>query len=125
MKKQEFISNLTGLLRPGAKATSTFDNGFNAGLIEALKLAENLEDVQPKSLSYFQQIDNAVRKNLSNIHMLSTSQMDDLCLHISQREYLMAIKLYKDATDIGLKEAKEEIDSAKALISQHEYYCQK
>jgi ribosomal protein L7/L12 len=115
MTKNQLISKLTEILKIGANENSNFINGFNSGVIEAIKLANKLPDTELPGLSENDRIRKAINKYLS--YSTDDKTQSNIIEGLKTKNILFAIKAYKDYTGIDLRTAKNEFDSIRAEIN--------
>lgn len=117
MNKQELIEKLVVNMRQDCKSTSSFDNGFNAGLIKALKLVYQLDEDPKVIYSVGQIIEQEARKVLRNFNSFTSVELDEFIECITSKNLLAAIKLYKTCSGMGLKEAKDDVDLLRSNLA--------
>lgn len=118
MNKQELIDKLIVNLKSDCKSTTTFDNGFNSGIIKALKLVYQLEEKEEPKVVYSagQIIEQEARIVLRNFQAFTVTELDEFIMQIINKNVLGAIKIYKLCSGMGLKEAKEDVDLLRSKL---------
>ena len=91
--------------------------GFNSGLISLLKLAYEGEG----ELEYNESIRKnlkLLKRSLTGFNLYSPDNLFDLDNFIIQKQKLSAVKLIKEVSGIGLREAKDISDDIFALYEE-------
>jgi ribosomal protein L7/L12 len=90
--------------------TSEREIGFNSAMITILK--ELISDTTTTPVSTEHSIFSAVFADKNGyLYSIDSTVVSEIISHINRKEKLQAVKLLKEKTGIGLREAKDVIDT--------------